>query len=89
MALGAGAKNVMMLILKLGATQIAIGLVLGLALALVLSRALGAMLFNVEPWDPAIFVTVVLTLAATGLVASLIPAWRATRVDPVDALSYE
>jgi ABC-type lipoprotein release transport system permease subunit len=47
------------------------------------------MLFNVEPWDPTIFVTVVLTLAATGLVASLIPAWRATRVDPVDALSYE
>ena len=89
MALGAGAKNVMMLILKLGATQIAIGLVLGLALALVLSRALGAMLFNVDPWDPTIFVTVVLTLAATGLVASLIPAWRATRVDPVDALSYE
>ena len=89
MALGAGAKNVMMLIFKLGATQIAIGLVLGLALALVLSRALGVLLFNVEPWDPMVFMTVVLTLAATGLVASLIPAWRATQVDPVDALSYE
>ncbi|GMR23515.1 MAG: ABC transporter permease [Acidobacteriota bacterium] len=89
MALGAGAQNVMMLILKLGATQIAIGLALGLALALVLSRALGAMLFNVDPWDPMIFVSVVLTLATAGLVASLIPARRATRIDPVDALSYE
>ena len=79
----------LILILKLGASQIAIGLVLGLALALVLSRALGVLLFDVEPWDPAIFITVVLTLAATGLVASLIPARRATQVDPVDALSYE
>jgi len=79
----------MMLILRLGATQIAIGLVLGVALALLLSRALGSMLFNVDPWDSMIFVTVILTLAATGLVASLIPARRATQVDPVAALSYE
>lgn len=89
MALGAGANNVMLLILKLGATQIAIGLAIGLVMALALSRGIAMMLFNVEPWDPTILVTVVLTLAATGLVASLIPALRATRVDPVDALSYE
>lgn len=89
MALGAGPKNVMTLILRMAATQIAIGLVLGLALALALSRAIGAMLFDVQPWDPVVFVTVVLTLAATGLVASLIPARRATRIDPVEALSYE
>lgn len=89
MALGAGARSVLLLLLKLGAFQIAIGLAIGLVIALALSRAIAMMLFNVEPWDPAIFVTVVLTLAATGLAASLIPARRATRVDPVKALSYE
>ena len=89
MALGAGTNNVLMMILKLGATQIAIGLALGLALALALSRAIAMMLFNVDPWDPTILITVVLTLAATGLAASVIPARRATKVDPVDALAYE
>jgi ABC-type antimicrobial peptide transport system permease subunit len=89
MALGASAKDVVTLILKLGASQIAIGLVLGLAFALALSRGLGILLFDVNPWDPSIFVTVVITLGATGLLASLIPARRATRVDPVDALGYE
>ncbi len=89
MALGASANNVLTLIMKLGATQIAIGLALGLAFALVLSRALGMLLFDVDPWDPTIFVTVVVTLAATGLLASLIPARRATQVEPVDALGYE
>ena len=83
------AENHSPVALKLGATQIAIGLVLGLAPALVLSRALGVMLFDVELWDPTIFVTVVLTLAASGLAASLIPARRATRVDPVDAPACE
>lgn len=89
MALGAGAKNVMLLIVRLGATQIVTGLVLGVAFALVLSRALGVLLFNVDPWDPFIFATVIVTLAVTGLLASVVPARRATRIDPVDALGYE
>lgn len=89
MALGASAKNVLVMILKLGAAQIVVGLAIGLGLALALSRGMAMLLFNVAPWDPAIFVTVVLTLALTGLVASVIPARRATRIDPVNALSYE
>lgn len=89
MALGASASNVLTLILKLGATQVAIGLGLGLALALVLSRGLGMLLFDVDPWDPTILITVMVTLAVTGLLASLVPARRATQVDPVNALGYE
>jgi predicted permease len=89
MALGARARSVIGLILRLGAADLAVGLVLGLGLASLLSRALGTMFFGVEPWDPAIFAAVLLTLTVTGLVASLIPARRATRVDPLEALTYE
>ena len=89
MALGAGSQNVLMLIIRQGAIQLAIGLALGLGLALALSRALVLLLFNVEPWDPTIFVTVVIALGLSGLLASFIPAKRATRVDPMEALRYE
>jgi putative ABC transport system permease protein len=89
MALGAGARSVLALILRFGAIQLGVGLLLGVALAAFLSRALGMLLVGVDPWDPAIFGIVLLTLAATGILASFIPARRATRVDPVDALTYE
>ena len=89
MALGAGARNVLMLILRQGAIQLAMGLTLGLGLALLLARALTLILFNVEPWDPTIFVTVTIALGLSGLTASFIPAKRATRVDPMEALRCE
>jgi putative ABC transport system permease protein len=89
MALGAGARNVMMLIVRQGAWQLAAGLTLGLAFAALLSRGLGILLFGVEPWDPVIFGAVVLTLTAAGLLACVIPARRATHVDPVEALRYD
>ena len=89
MALGADRRNVLLLILRQGAWQIGIGLAVGLGLAALLSRALGILLFNVRPWDPSIFATVVMALALAGLVACLIPATRATRTDPVDALRYD
>ena len=89
MALGAGARNVMMLIVRQGAWQLAAGLTLGLAFAALLSRGLGILLFGVEPWDPLIFGAVVLTLSAAGLLACVIPARRATHVDPVEALRYD
>ncbi len=89
MALGAGARNVLMLILRQGAIQLAMGLTLGLGLALLLARSLTLVLFNVEPWDPTIFVTVMIALSLSGLTASFIPAKRATRVDPMEALRYE
>jgi predicted permease len=86
MALGAGGRAVLMLILRQGAWQLAAGLALGLAFAAVLARGLGILLFGVAPWDPVIFAAVVLTLTAAGLLACFIPARRATHVDPVEAL---
>ncbi len=89
MALGAHARNVLTLILKQGLVQIAVGMLLGLGLAALLSRGLAILLFNVEPWDPWIFASVVVTLSLAGLIACLIPAKRATQVDPMTALRYE
>ncbi len=66
--------------------HLAIGVLLGLGFAAVLSSGLGAMLFGVKPWDPVVFAVVVVTLSLSGSAAFLIPARRATRVDPIDAL---
>ena len=89
MALGAERKTVLMMILGQGVWQIAGGLAIGLVLAALLSRGLGLLLFGVRPWDPAVFATVVLALAAAGTLASFIPAQRATRIAPVEALRLD
>ena len=72
-----------------GSLQLATGILLGLGFAAVLSRGLGTLLFGVKPWDPAVFAVVIATLSLSGFAACLIPARRATRVDPIDALRYE
>lgn len=89
MALGAQSGDVVRLIMRQGAVQIGIGMALGLALAALLSRGLEIVLFQVEPWDPAVFVLIAVVLAAVGMLASYVPARRATRVDPAVALRYE
>lgn len=89
MALGAARGQVLGLILRQGIVQIGIGLVLGLGLALLVSRALKEVLFQVSSADPFTFVVVPLVLAVTGILASLVPARRATRVDPMIALRSE
>ncbi len=89
MALGAQRGDVLGLILRQGLLQLGIGLFFGLALAALLSRMLQLVLFQVEPRDPVIFLVIALALLAIGLLASYIPARRATRVDPVAALRYE
>lgn len=76
----------MMLILRQGAWQIAAGLGAGIGLAALLAQGLGILLFGVEPWDPVIFALVLLALGVAGLLACFIPARRATRIDPVEAL---
>ena len=89
MALGARAGSVLRMILRQGTIQIVAGLFVGLLLAGLLSRGLQSMLFGVEPWDPFVFLIISGVMLTSGLTASLIPARRATRVDPVEALRAE
>ena len=86
MALGAHTSDVLRLVLKQGLAQLAVGLVLGVGLAAALSRLIAALLYEVEPTDPLIFTLIAVVLVATGVSACLIPARRASRVDPIVAL---
>ena len=86
MALGATARDVVRMIMSQGAWQLGIGLVLGLALAAGISGAMTMVLYDVQPLDPAVFSGVTLLLAFTGAIACLLPARRATLVDPSDAI---
>ena len=89
MALGATARDVVGLVMKQGVWQLAVGLVIGLAVAAGVSQLLKTVLFDVQPLDPSVFGGVVLVLAAAGALATLLPAMRATRVDPSDAMRTE
>ncbi len=89
MALGANGRSVLNMVLRQGLWQIGIGLMFGLAFAAGLSRLLTIILFGVEPWDPGVFATVVVALSGAALLACLVPARRAMRVDPMVALRYE
>ncbi|HEU4629241.1 MAG TPA: ABC transporter permease [Gemmatimonadaceae bacterium] len=89
MALGAQGRDVVRLILRQGAVQLGVGMVAGLALAAAVAQLLRIILFDVQPRDPGIFASVVAVLAVSGLLACLLPAWRATRVPPQTALRVE
>jgi ABC-type antimicrobial peptide transport system permease subunit len=86
MAMGADAGSVMRLVLGKGMKQLAAGSVVGLALGAAMVRPMAAIFFDVEPSDPAVYAAILLTLGAAGLLACLVPARRATRVELVDAL---
>jgi putative ABC transport system permease protein len=89
MALGAAARDVLKMVAKQGAILAAIGIVAGLGAAFGLTRLMSSLLYNVEPNDPLTFAAVSLMLAGVALLASYIPARRATKVDPIVALRYE
>ena len=89
MALGARSGDVLALVIKQGSIPVVTGLAVGGGGALALTRLLGALLYHVSPTDPRIFAAVAGGLIAAALIAMLIPARRATRIDPVDALRGE
>jgi predicted permease len=89
MALGAAGRQVSWLILRQGFVQLAIGLILGLTGAYFLSRVLSAILVQTTPTDPATFTAITILVVLVSVAACLIPARRATRVDPLVALRAE
>jgi len=89
MALGGTPADVLTLVLSQGGRLVAVGVVLGLAGAALLSRFIASQLFGVSPVDPTTYALVALALGAFGIVACLVPAHRAGRVDPVTVMREE
>ena len=89
MALGARTVNVLSLIMQNGFTLVITGIVIGIAGALMLTRFLTTLLFGITPTDGVTFIVVSAIFFVIAMMASLIPALRATRVDPLTALRYE
>jgi putative ABC transport system permease protein len=89
MALGARRREILRLCLQRGLARVAIGLGLGLLAALALSRQLESLLFGLTPRDPLAYAGAFVILLAAGLAASAVPALRAARLDPVEALRHD
>jgi len=77
------------MVLRQGLTPVIFGLVLGLAGGFAVSQLMAGMLFGVGPRDPATFFGIPALLAVVGIVASVVPAIRATRIDPLEAIRAE
>ena len=89
MALGADGRDVMTMVMREAGVLLVVGLTVGTPLAMGAARMVGSMLFGLQPGDPAVFTVAIGTLGAAALLASYIPARRATKVDPMVALRYE
>lgn len=89
MALGARVNDVLRLVIIEGMKPTLLGVGIGAVVALVFGRVMSNMIYQVKPDDPFTFAIVAFLLAGVALAASLIPAYRATRVDPIVALRYE
>ena len=88
-ALGATPGGILKMVLGQGLLTVAIGLLVGLAGSLLLTRTMRSMLFEISPNDPLTIVGIAMLLLLIAMLASYIPARRATRVDPMIALRYE
>ena len=88
-ALGATRRDVLKLVVREGMALAAAGIAVGLVAALGLTRLMASLLYGVRPADPATLLIVCLALGIVAFLASYIPAYRATKVDPMVALRYE
>jgi putative ABC transport system permease protein len=88
-ALGATPRDVLALVLRQGLRLVGLGVLLGAVSALAATRLMGGILYGVGPADPRTYLGVVSLLTATGFVAASVPAWRASRVTPVEALRVD
>ena len=89
MDVGAKARDVVRLIVGQGVTQVFVGLVVGIAMAVGVARLMTVVLFQTEPWDPPVYAAIVALILVVGVLASLVPAVRAARLDPVRALQSQ
>ena len=85
-ALGAKRSDVLTMTVKNGLKLVGAGLVCGLAIAFILTRVMASLLFGISATDPVTFVIIAFVLLGVALVASYVPALRATRIDPMIAL---
>jgi ABC-type antimicrobial peptide transport system permease subunit len=89
MALGAEADRVRSMVIRQGMTLVGIGMLVGLVAAFFLANVLASILFQVEPRDVPVFASVPVILGLIALAAVTVPAHRASRIDPLEALRYE
>jgi ABC-type antimicrobial peptide transport system permease subunit len=89
MALGAAPSHLLRLVMSRGVSLTAGGLAVGVAAALLLTRLLGYLLYDVSPRDPLTFAMAFAVMIVVAMAASLVPAWRATKTNPVRALRSE
>jgi ABC-type lipoprotein release transport system permease subunit len=89
MALGATPSDVLQMVVADGMKPILLGVTLGLAAAFALSRVVSSLIYGVRATDPLTFASVALLLIAVGLFATILPAYRATSVEPVLTLREE
>ena len=85
-ALGAGVSDLLRLVISRGLVLTAAGVLLGAIVALGLTRLIGNLLYKVSPRDPLAFAVALVVMTIVALIACFLPAWRATRIDPVRAL---
>jgi putative ABC transport system permease protein len=89
MALGAQSKDVLRMVVGEGLRLVLLGVVIGVGAGIALSRYLASLFFGVSPANPSTYLEVALLMITIALIACLLPAWRAVRVNPMQALRYE